>query len=146
MGGTPGGDALAGNQGEGVADRQPGDGQHPGRVSGDRACPAERRPQAEQREAEGAQAANRETGDGNQSCGAVAACRSLMGFLIELYLGRCQVSAISHPAAKATCAMAPTAPQASMCLAVPVATMGKKAGWVAEAGHRRVLLSRNFAG
>ena len=56
---------------------------------------------------------------GNQACGAVAACKSLMEFLIELYPGRCQVSAISHPATKATCAMTPTAPQASMRLAVP---------------------------
>ena len=47
-----------------------------------------------------------------------------MEFLIELYLGRCQVSAISQPAKKATCAMAPTAPQASMCLAVPVSASG----------------------
>ena len=47
-----------------------------------------------------------------------------MEFLIELYPGRCQVSAISHPATKATCAMTPTAPQASMCLAVPVSASG----------------------
>jgi hypothetical protein len=37
-----------------------------------------------------------------------------MEFLIELYPDRCQVSAISHPATKATCAMTPTAPQADM--------------------------------
>ena len=47
-----------------------------------------------------------------------------MEFLIELYPGRCQVSAISHPATKATCAMTPTAPQASMCLAVPTSASG----------------------
>ena len=47
-----------------------------------------------------------------------------MEFVTGLYPGRCQVSAISHPATKATWAMIPAAPQASMCLAVPVSASG----------------------
>jgi hypothetical protein len=50
---------------------------------------------------------------GNQTCGAVLACMSLMVSLTGLYIGPCHDSLTTHPAVKATWAMTPTTPQAS---------------------------------
>ena len=59
---------------------------------------------------------------GNQTWGAVAACRSLIVYLIGLYRGPCQVSATSQPAMKATCAMRPTTPQTTRSGLAPSST------------------------
>jgi hypothetical protein len=69
--------------------------------------------QAENGEAECVDATCCKAGNGNEACGGVAACMSLIVSVIALYRGPCQVSVISHPAVNAICAITPSTPNAA---------------------------------